>query len=155
MSKQVKRKITVSVQRSASKSKTTKSRPSVFERLGTKAITNTKDICHHWAQNGTCPYGKGCKYSTTHTLISPSKQRAAKKENESKKKHGKEPIMHKRLCRGVIGEDEHYNWNPEELEDADPDDLEKRRLEIQRELELVKMENKVKAHQCSLISLMI
>ncbi|CAH1983692.1 unnamed protein product [Acanthoscelides obtectus] len=75
MSKQTNRKITVSLTTTKSKS-----RPSVFERLGTKAcsvVAVAKDYCHHWAQTGSCPYGKGCKYAVTHTLTSPSKQRQA------------------------------------------------------------------------------
>nr|CAI5858594.1 unnamed protein product [Callosobruchus analis] len=78
MSKQSKRKITVNpVSLTTSKSK---SRPSVFERLGTKAcsvVAVAKEYCHHWAQTGSCPYSKGCKYAATHTLTSPSKQRQA------------------------------------------------------------------------------
>lgn len=44
-------------------------RPSVFERLGTKpAITaasaqNTSDYCRNWALNGSCSYGKSCKWA--------------------------------------------------------------------------------------------
>lgn len=143
MSKQVKRKITVNL---SPKTKTlTKTRPSVFERLGTKAGSSThKEFCHHWAQNGTCPYSKACKYNSTHTLISPSKQRAAKKENEAKKKHPKE--THKRLRNVVKGAEGDWNqWDPDELADADPELLEKRRAELQRELELqMKMESKHK-----------
>lgn len=141
MSKQVKRKITVNL---TSKSKTlTKSRPSVFERLGTKASSGSKEFCRHWAQNGTCPYGKGCKYSATHTLISPSKQRAAKKESESKKRSKENIHKHVHMKSGHSGDEEWGQWDPNELEDADPDDLEKRRQELQRELEIqMKMENK-------------
>jgi hypothetical protein len=140
MSKQVKRKITVNL---TPKSKDiSKPRPSVFERLGTKAsTTQQKEFCHHWAQSGTCPYGKGCKYSSTHTLISPSKQRAAKSQTEPKRR---KENAHKRLHTGNPDED-WDQWDPEELADADPDDLEKRRQELQRELELqMKMENKAR-----------
>lgn len=156
MSKQVKRKITVNI---ATKNKTlNKTRPSVFDRLGTKASSSSttsvhnKEFCHHWAQNGTCPYGKNCKYSLTHTLISPSKQRAAKKENE-KKRHSKENVPHNKRLQvnlkgvGAKNDDDEWNeeWDPDELEDADPDDLEKRRQELQRELELqMKMESKAR-----------
>lgn len=124
MSKQVKRKITVNI---APKSKPatappTKSRPSVFERLGTKASSTVhKEFCHHWAQNGTCPYGKTCKYSSTHTLISPSKQRAAKKECQDKKRHAKDSNAHKRLLGQVLkpghSPDGEWadNWDPEDL----------------------------------------
>lgn len=44
-------------------------RPSVFERLGTKpAITaasaqNISDYCRNWALNGSCSYGKSCKWA--------------------------------------------------------------------------------------------
>lgn len=143
MSKPVKRKITVSV--SPKPKSLTKNRPSVFERLGTKTGTSSlhKEYCHHWAQNGTCPFGKTCKYSSTHTLISPSKQRAAKKESESKKRHPKDNA-HKRLPPAP-GEEDWDNWDPEELADADPDDLEKRRQELQRELEIqLKMDTKAR-----------
>ncbi|KAE8741630.1 hypothetical protein FOCC_FOCC012832 [Frankliniella occidentalis] len=69
-------------------------RPSVFERLGTKAISSnpsqcpanvkpTDSFCRQWEQNGTCQYGKNCKYVSTHALISPSK-RAAIKDASSK-----------------------------------------------------------------------
>lgn len=129
----IKRKITVNLS-SKSKGVPTKTRPSVFERLGTKATTVPKEYCHHWAQSGSCPYGKGCKYSSTHTLISPSKQRAAK----TQRRHVKDG--HKR-----IHHDEWDQWDPNELEDADPDDLERKRQELQRELELqMKMESKAK-----------
>lgn len=43
-------------------------RPSVFERLGTKpaiatnAAQNTSDYCRNWALNGSCSYGKNCKW---------------------------------------------------------------------------------------------
>lgn len=76
MSNSSKRKITVDLNVKSVKDQP-KARPSVFERLGTKAST---EYCRHWAQNGSCPYGKNCKYANTHTLISPSKQRAAKKD---------------------------------------------------------------------------
>lgn len=40
-------------------------KPSVFERLGTKSgIASTKNVCRNWAQNGTCPLNKQCKYVT-------------------------------------------------------------------------------------------
>lgn len=86
-------------------------------------------------------YVTGCKYSNTHTLISPSKQRAAKKQTEPKKRHAKEG--HKRIR---TGEPENWDqWDPDELEDADPDDLERKRQELQRELELqMKMEHKAR-----------
>ncbi|KAK3919020.1 Fl(2)d-associated complex component [Frankliniella fusca] len=69
-------------------------RPSVFERLGTKAISSnpsqcpinvkpTDSLCRQWELNGTCQYGKNCKYVSTHALISPSK-RAAIKDVSSK-----------------------------------------------------------------------
>lgn len=44
-------------------------RPSVFERLGTKpaiaatAAQNTSDYCRNWALNGSCSYGKNCKWA--------------------------------------------------------------------------------------------
>jgi len=49
-------------------------RPSVFERLGTKpaiaaaaaaaaAAQNTSDYCRNWALNGSCSYGKSCKWA--------------------------------------------------------------------------------------------
>jgi len=55
-----KRKITVSLNTQKRKTQT-KARPSVFDRLGIKAAVSAtlKDFCHHWAQTGTCPYGKG------------------------------------------------------------------------------------------------
>ncbi|KAG8235079.1 hypothetical protein J437_LFUL010927, partial [Ladona fulva] len=102
MSKQTKRKITVepsppTSSKTSSSNKDSQRRPSVFERLGTKttassssnqqgSVSNNADnFCRQWAQNGSCSFGKNCKYSSTHTLTSPSKQRAAKKEaNDSK-----------------------------------------------------------------------
>ncbi|CAG2068771.1 unnamed protein product, partial [Timema podura] len=85
--KPTKRKITV--ESPANKSKDSQRRPSVFERLGTKATSTsqptTENTCRNWLQNGNCPYGKSCKYASTHTLISPSK-RAAKKEGDVKQK---------------------------------------------------------------------
>lgn len=83
----------------------------------------------------------GCKYSKTHTLISPSKQRAAKIQPDPKKRHAKEG--HKRTN---AGEPENYDqWDPDDLEDADPDDLERKRQELQRELEFqMKMEHKAR-----------
>ncbi|XP_057672838.1 fl(2)d-associated complex component-like [Diorhabda carinulata] len=129
----IKRKITVNLS-TKGKGSIPKTRPSVFERLGTKATNTGKEYCHHWAQSGSCPYGKGCKYSSTHTLISPSKQRAAK----TQRRHIKDG--HKR-----VQQEEWDQWDPEELEDADPDDLERKRQELQRELELqMKMESKAK-----------
>ncbi|XP_072382245.1 uncharacterized protein [Diabrotica undecimpunctata] len=129
----IKRKITVNLS-TKGKSGVLKTRPSVFERLGTKATTTGKEYCHPWAQSGSCPYGKGCKYSSTHTLISPSKQRAAK----TQRRHVKDG--HKRSQH-----EEWDQWDPDELEDADPDDLERKRQELQRELELqMKMESKAK-----------
>lgn len=49
-------------------------RPSVFERLGTKpaiaaaaaaaaAAQSTSDYCRNWALNGSCSYGKSCKWA--------------------------------------------------------------------------------------------
>lgn len=50
-------------------------------------------------------------------------------------------------------------WDPEELEDADPDVLERKRQELQRELELqMKMEHKARkvsdvvSEKCSLFT---
>lgn len=39
-------------------------KPSVFERLGTKSnISSAKNVCRSWAQNGSCPLNKQCKYA--------------------------------------------------------------------------------------------
>ena len=96
MSKQqTRRKITLDSplkQVHSNPTKDTHRRPSVFERLGTKAInssssptpTNVKQadsFCRQWEQNGTCQYGKSCKYVSTHALISPSKRAAIKDAN--------------------------------------------------------------------------
>lgn len=84
MSKVNKRKITVDSSNSSSTNgnssnsssnniKDSQKRQSVFERLGTKTSTpiavNTSSqsgssgetFCRHWAQNGSCVYGKSCK----------------------------------------------------------------------------------------------
>lgn len=138
MSKQGKRKITVELP----KSKDLGNRPSVFERLGTKksSAKKTTEHCRQWAQHGTCAYGKSCKFASTHTLISPSKQRAAIKDSEQKrsvKDDGKNRIHSVLVVRaGRSPDGEIDNWDQNDLEYADTDVLEKRRQQLQRELEL-------------------
>ncbi|OWR44339.1 hypothetical protein KGM_211150 [Danaus plexippus plexippus] len=139
MSKQGKRKITVELP----KTKDLSNRPSVFERLGTKKSSGTKkaaEYCRQWAQHGTCAYGKNCKFATTHTLISPSKQRAANKDSESKRlvKDDAKNRLHSTVVvrSGRSPDGEIDNWDQNDLEYADTDVLEKRRQQLQRELEL-------------------
>lgn len=139
MSKQGKRKITVELP----KSKDLSNRPSVFERLGTKKTSSAKktiEHCRQWAQHGSCAYGKSCKFAATHTLISPSKQRAANKDSESKrliKDDGKNRLHSTVVVRsGRSPDGEIDNWDQNDLEYADTDVLEKRRQQLQRELEL-------------------
>lgn len=138
MSKQGKRKITVELP----KSKDLTNRPSVFERLGTKksSAKKTTEHCRQWAQHGSCAYGKSCKFASTHTLISPSKQRAANKDSEHKrlvKDDGKSRLHSTVIVRsGRSPEGEIDNWDQNDLEYADTDVLEKRRQQLQRELEL-------------------
>ncbi|CAH2104356.1 unnamed protein product [Euphydryas editha] len=138
MSKQGKRKITVELP----KTKDLSNRPSVFERLGTKKSSAKKvtEYCRQWAQHGSCAYGKSCKFATTHTLISPSKQRAANKDSEQKrliKDDGKNRLHSTVVVRsGRSPDGEIDNWDQNDLEYADTDVLEKRRQQLQRELEL-------------------
>ncbi|XP_037301570.1 zinc finger CCCH domain-containing protein 13-like [Manduca sexta] len=139
MSKQGKRKITVELP----KSKDLANRPSVFDRLGTKkssSVKKTTEHCRQWAQHGSCAYGKSCKFAATHTLISPSKQRATNKESEQKriiKDDGKNRLHSTVVVRsGRSPDGEIDNWDQNDLEYADTDVLEKRRQQLQRELEL-------------------
>ncbi|XP_037976761.2 zinc finger CCCH domain-containing protein 13 isoform X1 [Plutella xylostella] len=137
MSKQGKRKITVELP----KSKDLSNRPSVFERLGTKKSSGKKttEHCRQWAQHGTCAFGKSCKFAATHILISPSKQRAANKDNEQKKvkDDGKNRLHSTVVVRsGRSPDGEIDNWDQNDLEYADTDVLEKRRQQLQRELEI-------------------
>lgn len=138
MSKQGKRKITVELP----KSKDLANRPSVFERLGTKksGAKKTTEHCRQWAQNGSCAYGKSCKFASTHTLISPSKQRAANKDSELKRAVKDDPKsrLHSTVVvrSGRSPDGEIDNWDQNDLEYADTDVLEKRRQQLQRELEL-------------------
>ncbi|XP_047545029.1 zinc finger CCCH domain-containing protein 13-like [Vanessa atalanta] len=139
MSKQGKRKITVELP----KTKDLSNRPSVFERLGTKKSSSAKKVteyCRQWSQHGSCAYGKNCKFATTHTLISPSKQRAANKDTEQKrlvKDDGKNRLHSTVVVRsGRSPDGEIDNWDQNDLEYADTDVLEKRRQQLQRELEL-------------------
>lgn len=140
MSKQGKRKITVELP----KSKDLANRPSVFERLGTKktsSVKKTTEHCRQWAQHGSCAYGKSCKFAATHTLISPSKQRAANKDSEQQKRlvkdDGKNRLHSTVVVRsGRSPDGEIDNWDQNDLEYADTDVLEKRRQQLQRELEL-------------------
>ncbi|KAM3964594.1 LOW QUALITY PROTEIN: uncharacterized protein ACR2FA_000981 [Aphomia sociella] len=139
MSKQGKRKITVELP----KTKDLANRPSVFERLGTKKTSSAKkttEHCRQWAQHGSCAYGKSCKFAATHTLISPSKQRAANKDSEQKrllKDDGKNRLHSTVVVRsGRSPDGEIDNWDQNDLEYADTDVLEKRRQQLQRELEL-------------------
>nr|BAN21057.1 hypothetical protein [Riptortus pedestris] len=117
-------------------------RPSVFERLGTKAssipvasltvnISNQSDFCRNWIQNGTCPYGKSCKLSYSHTLISPSK-RNIKKEDLDKRVS---TALVRRGSPPEVGED-WETWDQSDLEYEDENVLERRRQHLQRELEL-------------------
>ncbi|CAG4998089.1 unnamed protein product [Parnassius apollo] len=141
MSKQGKRKITVELP----KTKDLANRPSVFERLGTKknsstSAKKTSEYCRQWAQHGSCAYGKNCKFAATHTLISPSKQRAANKESEHKRllKDDPKSRLHSTVVvrTGRSPDGEIDNWDQNDLEYADTDVLEKRRQQLQRELEL-------------------
>ncbi|XP_039281391.1 zinc finger CCCH domain-containing protein 13-like [Nilaparvata lugens] len=162
MSKVTKRKITVESSISGSSgnlnsnlTKDSQRRQSVFERLGIKTSTpitvNTalsqaaatgtgENYCRHWAQNGTCPYGKSCKFTNTHTLISPSK-RVNKKEVESKEQATLRALEEaKRLHSSVLkrsSPDVNWEtWDQTDLEYEDEKVLEKRRQLLQRELEL-------------------
>uniref|UniRef100_A0A069DXI5 Putative transcription termination factor rho n=1 Tax=Panstrongylus megistus TaxID=65343 RepID=A0A069DXI5_9HEMI len=132
----------------SSTSKDYQKRPSVFERLGTKAsnissttttlsvnVSNQDSFCRNWAQTGNCPYGKSCKLSNTHTLISPSK-RGSKKEGESKQGRSDEKRIHSNLTRRVSPEVNWETWDQTDLEYEDEKALEKRRQLLQRELEL-------------------
>ncbi|XP_023941530.2 zinc finger CCCH domain-containing protein 13 [Bicyclus anynana] len=137
MSKQGKRKITVELP----KTKDLSNRPSVFERLGTKKSSGKKatEHCRQWAQHGSCAYGKSCKFASTHTLISPSKQRAANKDTEKRLlKDDPKSRLHSTVVvrSGRSPDGEIDNWDQNDLEYADTDVLEKRRLQLQRELEL-------------------
>lgn len=136
MSKQGKRKITVELP----KSKDLANRPSVFERLGTKKASakKTTEHCRQWAQHGNCAYGKSCKFASTHTLISPSKQRAANKDSEQNRsvKDDSKNRLHSTVVVRRSPDGEIDNWDQNDLEYADTDVLEKRRLQLQRELEL-------------------
>ncbi|KAL4712841.1 hypothetical protein ACJJTC_011911 [Scirpophaga incertulas] len=138
MSKQGKRKITVELP----KTKELAVRPSVFERLGTKktSVKKPTEHCRQWALHGSCAYGKTCKFAATHTLISPSKQRAANKDSEQKrvvKDDGKNRLLSTVVVRsGRSPDGEIDNWDQNDLEYADTDVLEKRRQQLQRELEL-------------------
>ncbi|XP_045785216.1 zinc finger CCCH domain-containing protein 13-like [Maniola jurtina] len=139
MSKQGKRKITVELP----KTKDLSNRPSVFERLGTKKSSSAKkattEHCRQWAQHGSCAYGKSCKFASTHTLISPSKQRAANKDSEKRVlKDDPKSRLHSTVVvrSGRSPDGEIDNWDQNDLEYADTDVLEKRRQQLQRELEL-------------------
>lgn len=139
MSKQGKRKITVELP----KTKDLSNRPSVFERLGTKKSSSsgkkTADFCRQWAQHGSCAYGKSCKFASTHTLISPSKQRANKDGDQKRlSKDDPKSRLHSTVVvrTGRSPDGEIDNWDQNDLEYADTDVLEKRRQQLQRELEL-------------------
>ncbi|CAK1550123.1 unnamed protein product [Leptosia nina] len=140
MSKQGKRKITVELP----KTKDLSNRPSVFERLGTKKSSSSgkkvADYCRQWAQHGSCAYGKSCKFASTHTLISPSKQRAANKDVDQKRlnKDDAKNRLHSTVVvrTGRSPDAEIDNWDQNDLEYADTDVLEKRRQQLQRELEI-------------------
>ncbi|XP_013182926.2 zinc finger CCCH domain-containing protein 13 [Amyelois transitella] len=141
MSKQGKRKITVELP----KTKDLSNRPSVFERLGTKKNSSAKkttEHCRQWAQHGSCVYGKSCKFASTHTLISPSKQRAANNNKDTEQKRLLKDDGKSRLHSTVVvksgrsPDGEIDNWDQNDLEYADTDVLEKRRQQLQRELEL-------------------
>ncbi|XP_012279904.1 zinc finger CCCH domain-containing protein 13 isoform X2 [Orussus abietinus] len=140
MSKSNIRKITVD----PTKCNTDSRRPSVFERLGTKPAStitsqNTSDYCRNWALNGSCSYGKNCKYANTHTLISPSKR--VKKDNAPTNATVNEDPF-KRLTSKIVKKTSHSpdlnleEWNQTDLEYEDEKVLERRRQLLQRELEL-------------------
>ncbi|XP_073987524.1 uncharacterized protein isoform X2 [Rhodnius prolixus] len=148
MSKTSKRKADSSKSNISSTSKDYQKRPSVFERLGTKAsnvssattslsvnVSNQESFCRNWAQTGNCPYGKSCKLSNTHTLISPSK-RSSKKEGDSKQGRSEDKRIHSNLTRRVSPEVNWETWDQTDLEYEDEKALEKRRQLLQRELEL-------------------
>ncbi|XP_012254839.2 zinc finger CCCH domain-containing protein 13-like [Athalia rosae] len=142
MSKPNIRKITVD----PTKCNTDSRRPSVFERLGTKppATTSTgqnnSDYCRNWALNGSCSYGKNCKYAITHTLISPSKR--VKKDNAPATTVVPSEDPFKRLTSKIVKKTSHSpdlnleEWNQTDLEYEDEKVLERRRQLLQRELEL-------------------
>ncbi|BET00449.1 Hypothetical protein NTJ_13265 [Nesidiocoris tenuis] len=134
-------------------------RPSVFDRLGTKAASSRSSIerslsvntassesyCRSWAQNGTCSYDKSCKFAHSHALISPSKRSASgKKETDL---HVASSVLRRQLDdeKGrLLSSGKHQspevstweNWDQTELEYEDEKVLEKRRAALQRELEL-------------------
>ncbi|XP_014253282.1 zinc finger CCCH domain-containing protein 13-like isoform X2 [Cimex lectularius] len=140
-------------------------RQSVFERLGTKATVNPsplhlslsvntsatgqpQDFCRNWAQNGTCLYGKACKLSNTHILISPSKKNnkkdicelsvssSLKISSDRRSEEGKRIIstVPRRLGSPELNSWE--TWDQTVLEYEDEKVLEKRRQLLQRELDL-------------------
>ncbi|XP_046607092.1 zinc finger CCCH domain-containing protein 13-like [Neodiprion virginianus] len=141
MSKPNIRKITVD----PSKCNTDSRRPSVFERLGTKPPAtstgqNNSDYCRNWALNGSCSYGKSCKYAITHTLISPSKR--VKKDNALTNATVPSEDPFKRVTSKIVKKTSHSpdlnleEWNQTDLEYEDEKALERRLQLLQRELEL-------------------
>ncbi|KAK9510574.1 hypothetical protein O3M35_005322 [Rhynocoris fuscipes] len=149
MSKTSKRKAGDSGKSNIQSSSKDQKRPSVFERLGTKAsnisssasgtlsinVSNQDSFCRNWAQTGNCPYGKSCKLSSTHSLVSPSK-RSSKKESESKQGRVEDKRIHSTLTRRLSPEVNWETWDQTDLEYEDEKALEKRRQLLQRELEL-------------------
>lgn len=134
-----KRRITVGDLPSSSSSKNSRGggesppsrpRPSVFSRLGTKGSKDpnpeksdksasnptSNTICRPWADTGNCPFGSKCKFSHSHTLVSPSK-RSSKKRKES-------PLI----------DPDWENWDEKHLDYDDELMLEKKRQLLQREL---------------------
>ncbi|XP_065347501.1 serine/arginine repetitive matrix protein 2-like isoform X2 [Cloeon dipterum] len=108
-------------------------RPSVFDRLGTKASNsqqtvdsqNRSNFCHHWRNTGNCPFGASCKNASFHVLISPSKRaKGIEKDSKELSRSQKE-----QLARGKKGKGD--NWA-----ELDEGELERRRLLLQKELEL-------------------
>ncbi|CAB3370298.1 Hypothetical predicted protein [Cloeon dipterum] len=108
-------------------------RPSVFDRLGTKASSsqqtvdsqNRSNFCHHWRNTGNCPFGASCKNASFHVLISPSKRaKGIEKDSKELSRSQKE-----QLARGKKGKGD--NWA-----ELDEGELERRRLLLQKELEL-------------------
>ncbi|XP_044020923.1 fl(2)d-associated complex component-like, partial [Aphidius gifuensis] len=123
-------------------------RPSVFERLGTKPISivttqqqTVSDYCRNWALNGSCSYGKTCKYANTHTLISPSKRVKKDITNASTVTQPKEDHF-KRITSKLVSQTPQSpdldleEWNQTDLEYEDEKVLERRRQLLQKELEL-------------------
>ncbi|XP_059481562.1 zinc finger CCCH domain-containing protein 13-like isoform X2 [Neocloeon triangulifer] len=107
-------------------------RPSVFDRLGTKANPQQPEpranFCHHWRNTGNCPFGASCKNAAFHALISPSKRA----KGSDKDQHNKEVANRKEVGgRNKKGKGKGDNWA-----ELDEGELERRRVQLQKELDL-------------------